>query len=131
MTPFTQSDVDAHNARVARGKKKSDSAPSDDAVGAGEEGELHEEILKYLKREGIAYVHARMDVETTTNKGVPDFCIAAPGDAERHPRVLWAECKTKNGKLKPDQEIWKFLCERAGHQYHIVRSMREFMELMK
>ena len=131
MGGFTQADFVAMAHRLSKNRAVQPEL-SDDAVGAGEEGELHNSILDYLKREGLAYVHQRMDQRSTSNQGVPDFCIAAPlKQGELIPRTLWVECKTKTGKLSEEQQTWKFLCERAGHRYHIIRSMREFMELMK
>ncbi len=71
-------------------------------------------------------IHSRMDAATTTAKGVPDFVIFADGG-----RVFAVECKTRKGKLTPEQIGWRVLLERNGHKFAVVRSFTEFQDVVE
>lgn len=99
------------------------SAPRADAV--TDESELHDQIEAECRLRQWPYLHSRMDMPTTTNVGAPDFVIGLPTTP---PRTLWIECKTKTGKLTPQQTGFKVLIENARHEYYLVRSFAEFQE---
>lgn len=88
------------------------------------EADLHAQILDYCHRQEPQWVaiHSRMDAATTTDRGVPDFVILAPG------RVLLVECKRRGGKLSIHQQAWHKRAEAVGHRVVTVTSLREFVE---
>ena len=89
------------------------------------ESDLHEKILAYCRERLWPVVHSRMDRATTNALGVPDFVIAASDG-----RVLWVEVKSSQGKLRPEQAGFKVMLEMHGHVYHLVTSMRRFLDIV-
>jgi hypothetical protein len=67
-----------------------------------------------------------MDKAATTAKGVPDFQIYPP-----NAKALFIECKTRLGKLTPEQAGFKLAAELSGYRYEVVRSMKDFFEVIK
>ena len=96
------------------------------AEGVENEGDLHDQILAQCRHRLWPVIHSRMDMATTTATGAPDFVIFADAG-----RVFAVESKTKTGKQTPQQIAWQMLMERNGHRYAIVRSMVEFLDLVK
>ena len=108
----------------ARASKRNGEAPAD-AVSSGEEAKLHAAIRDYCRQQGWIAFHGAMSKATHRTKGEPDFIIATDRG-----QVLWVECKTKTGKLSADQVAVMAQLEALGHEYHVVRSMGEFLELV-
>lgn len=101
---------------------------SSDYVPEGQEiRHLHEPIIKWCESQHprIPYVHSRTDKKSTTGKGVCDFLIAYQG------KVYFIECKTRTGKLSPDQLAFALLLSFQGFKLHVIRSMKEFFEVVK
>lgn len=90
------------------------------------EKDLHEQILRYCQNQMWLAVTSRMDVATTTARGVPDFLLLLPGG-----RLLCIECKTKTSKCTVEQLGWKLWAEKLGHRWILIRSMAEFLEATK
>ena len=90
------------------------------------EGGLHDDIRDWLHKQHPlpAYVHARMDKKTTTNKGVPDWIILYKN------KLFLIECKTRTGKRRPEQIAWALLAEMQGFPVHECRSMGEFFTIL-
>jgi len=126
---FKTEDVLMMQRRLARSKS---SGPSESGtmvpfsgVEAGEEvDQLHRPAVRWLQAHNIAYVWSRTDKPSTVTEGAPDFVIAV------NPPVF-VEFKTKVGKLSEKQRDWHFLAERAGVKVHVLRSLGEFLALMK
>lgn len=89
------------------------------------EKKLHEDILADCKNRLWAVIHSRMDAPSTIGVGVPDLVIFADKG-----RVIIIECKTANGKLRPEQLAWKMILERNGHQHFVVRSFGEYLKVV-
>lgn len=107
------------------GNKRRNASPSpEDAVDLEIEG-LHEPIIKWCKDRGAAFIRARSDLPSTIAKGAPDFTIFYQG------RVFLFECKSKTGKVKPEQLGWHIQAGNNGFIVHVIRSMSEFLELVK
>jgi len=87
--------------------------------------ELHYPILAWCKDQGAAYIRARSDMASTIQRGAPDFTIFHNG------RVFLIECKSRTGKLKPEQIGWAMLAEKNLFKVHVVRSMNEFLEIVR
>ena len=92
--------------------------------GVPRESDLHEEIFAECRRRGWIALHGSMAERTCRTLGEPDFVILADGG-----RVLFVECKSRNGKLSPAQAALKHHAEKLGHAVHVVRSMKEFLEV--
>lgn len=95
------------------------------AEAVGVEAELHEAIRKVCLSRGWIPLHSRMDAATGRMKGEPDFIILA-----EFPTAYLVECKTKTGKLSPDQVAFAHWAQRLGWTVHVVRSMKEFEEVI-
>jgi len=96
------------------------------AVGAGKEEELCQEIIKACDARRWMCVRSRTDMPTTSMPGYPDFDIWAEGG-----RRFAIECKTKVGKLSPAQLGFHGWAERLGHKVYVVRSIAEFLEVIR
>lgn len=90
------------------------------------ESDLHAQIMDECDRRGWKYVRSRMDQPTTTAKGVPDFCILADGGV-----VHWVECKARGKSEALDQLCWHAHARKLGHTVHVVRSVQEFLEVVR
>lgn len=84
---------------------------------------LHRPFQQWLKSEGIPYVCARSDRESTIAAGHPDFTLLSQG------RALLIEFKDKEGRLSKDQEDRIAELERAGCKVHVVRNLAIAIEL--
>lgn len=102
------------------------SRQTDCSDGVSEEDKLHDEIIKLCQERRWAYIHPRMDKKSTIGRGCPDFVIFPPS-----PYVIVMECKSKTGKQTPEQLAWQCQIENCGHVYHLVRSMDEFMSILR
>ncbi len=117
MPNWTLADVNAFEARRAPQPKP--------GAGVESESDLHDAILDECLRRGWLPVHGRMDVRSTITKGAPDFIILAEN------RTIYIECKKKDGKSTTDQLEFHAWARRLGHTVHIVRSLAEFLEIVK
>ena len=46
-------------------------------------------------------------------------------------KVLWVELKTKTGTQDPNQIRFQETCEKLGHKYVLIRSLEEYISLLK
>lgn len=123
MSNITYADFLAMQARCA---PKRNEEIANDAVGAGEEDQLHMDIMAECRRRGWIALHGSMAHRARRTVGEPDLHVL--GDAGRSWLV---ECKTKHSKLSPAQFAMQHHAAKLGHTIHIVRSMREFLEVVK
>jgi hypothetical protein len=72
----------------------------------------------------VPFIHARTDQRSTIALGAPDFVIFYRGNA------LLVECKTKIGKVRPEQLGWHLAAEFQGFKVHVIRSMSQFHEII-
>lgn len=93
---------------------------------AQREADLHEEILEFCRARQWPVVHSRMDRPATCGVGTPDFVVALPGGA-----TLWVEAKRAGGKPTVAQLAWLAALGRVGHVAGVVRSMPEFVALVR
>jgi hypothetical protein len=90
-----------------------------------DESKLHDDILVECRRRGWIAFHGSMAHATFRTAGEPDFVILTDGG-----RLLMVECKTKAGKLSPDQLAIHAWAQKLGHQVHTVRSMEQFLSII-
>lgn len=93
--------------------------------GSEKESDLHEQIFSECRRRGWIALHGSMSERTHRTVGEADFCCLLPGG-----RVLFVECKSKTGKLSQPQLAMKAWMEKLGHTLHVVRSLKEFLEIL-
>jgi len=97
-----------------------------DVHGVSHEKELHNLILAECKRRGWLTIHARLDRPSTIEVGTPDFVILAENG-----KVLFIECKTSRGKLRPEQQAFIAWANKLGHTVHVIRSFKDFQQLIQ
>jgi hypothetical protein len=88
------------------------------------EAELHSQILEECRRRGWKALHGSMVHRTHRTPGEPDFVVLADQG-----RVLFIECKTKDGKLSMEQRQLRAHANKLGHEVHVVRSLDEFLRI--
>ena len=115
---WTQADVHAHNARVKRENQINGWAVDCEA-------DLHLDILEACKRRGWIALHGAMCTSTHRTPGEWDFIVLADKG-----RVFLIECKSKTGKLSPEQYAMHHWAASLGHEPAVVRSLEEFEQLI-
>jgi VRR-NUC domain len=93
------------------------------------EKDLHADIIAELKALRIYFVHSRMDKAHTNGIGCPDFILALQNE-DGTPRTVWIEVKTAKGKLTREQSGVAMLLKIANHEHHVIRSLKEFLEIL-
>ena len=121
MPRMSQSEYVAFLARSQHREK----ADASGAVPVEEESTLHDQILDECKKRGWLAFHGSMAHRTFRTPGEPDFIILANG------RIFFVECKTRAGKLSIAQSAMIAHAAKLGHTIHVVRSFREFLEIVK
>lgn len=84
---------------------------------SGEIETLHIPFAKWLRGEGIPFVNARPDRESTIAEGHPDFTLLFGG------RTLLIEFKTKDGKTSAKQDARMAALRAAGNFVHVLRDL--------
>lgn len=97
-------------------------APED---ATNDESHLQEGIISECRRRGWWVDYSRMDLPTTRPRGAPDLYVFASDG-----RFFAIECKSKNGKLTAEQLGVSLMLEKLGHKVHLIRSFREFLDLI-
>lgn len=85
---------------------------------------LHMPFIKFLRSQGLPYIRARSDRQSTIAKGAHDFTVIFG-----HAPALCIEFKDK-GSLTKDQKDWIDSCARAGVKVHVVRELSVAVELV-
>ena len=82
---------------------------------AGDERAFQRRIEQYARLRGwMAY--SIPDSRRATERGYPDLTLVHPGGppGPREPRVAWAEMKTDDGPIRPEQRAWLSALQRAA-----------------
>lgn len=119
---WTQQQVNEANIRMHGAPDRKVVAP--DAV--TDESELHDEIMAYCRSKDWVCLHGSMAHRTFRTIGECDFQIYASDS-----RAFLIECKSKTGKLSPEQQAFAAQARKNGHTVHCIRSMTEFLELVR
>lgn len=132
--PISEDQFRQMQERTERGKKKQlHVSPENCAVTAasmlntlGTEADLHEAIIKECKHQGWIYFHGSMAHRAMRTLGEPDFIVLARGG-----KVFFIEAKSASGKLSVEQQGIIRWAETLGHKIHVVRTLAEFLEIVK
>ena len=89
------------------------------------EADLHKQIIAHCEQMGWVYLHGDMRHKTRRTPGEPDFHIYTKG------RYWLIECKTQTGELSPAQKLLFENLGRLGQKVFVVRSMQEFLEVVR
>lgn len=105
------------------------------------ESTLHDKIMAYCDARWPRwkYIRCRMDRRSTIAVGAQDFTIFGQIETQwadgpvrvKESKVWCVECKARNEKPDPEQLAWHKEMEMLGHKVHVVRSMEEFLEVIK
>lgn len=85
---------------------------------------LQNRVEAYCQENALYAFHDRSRGKNTP--GHPDLIIAMPGG-----RTLWLELKSKTGRLSSDQARVRLMLMALGHEWHEVRSYRQFLALLQ
>ncbi len=122
---FTQADFIAMQARLQKNLKRPPIRDDGEPAKEGKESDLHYKIIDHCKMMGWIYFHGSMAHRAMRTVGEPDFTILA-----NRGRVFFFECKTRIGKLSPEQRGMQIWAEKLEHQIYVVRSFREFIDVV-
>lgn len=100
--------------------------PRDSQADTLDESDLQDRIVGYCRSKGWFPVFSGMRRRTSTPIGTPDFVIYADNG-----RVFTIETKSKTGKQTPEQIGVQLMLNKLGHQYYLVRSFEQFLEVVK
>jgi hypothetical protein len=109
---------------AAAAREGSVAPTTEEAAAPGTEGKLHQDILGEVRKRGWIAFHGSTAHRTRRTKGEPDFVVL--GDRGR---LAMFECKTKSGKLRPDQQALLAHAAKLGHEIRVVRSVGDFLTL--
>ncbi len=98
---------------------------SDDPIDCTEEPEraLQAVIETWCEQSGFPFFHDRS--RGKNEPGFPDLVIALLGG-----RTLWIELKSKGGKMRKEQEQWRLRLMHLGHEHHVIRNFKRFLEVV-
>ncbi len=85
--------------------------------------ELHKPIIRWLQERNWPYQYSDPSKRTRSTVGWPDFSIVCPNG-----KLLFVECKSKNGTLTKEQSAIRARAAELGHYIWVVYSMEEFAE---
>ena len=127
MPRMTQAEVDAFNARrrTGSGRITMEDFNSWKEYSTEDESRLHRQIMDECARRGWQFFHGSMAHRSMMTRGMPDFVIQADGGS-----TFYVECKSRTGKLSPEQAGVIAWAARLGHVVHVVRSLGEFLEIV-
>jgi len=81
-------------------------------------------VIEFLRRSNV-FTYAAMNKAMGVIAGVADMCFLKPEG-----KTCWIEWKTETGRQSPQQVSFEKLCRSLGHEYHIVRSEAEFLNII-
>lgn len=93
----------------------------------GPESVLQSKIVRWCRDWARPVLSFRQSVKARgfITPGWPDMTIAMPGG-----RTLWLELKAEKGVVKEDQRAIHLQLMALGHEVHVVKSYRRFLEIV-
>ena len=94
----------------------------------GPESNLSKKIRAYGKGHGYPIQVNRQSKKAKgfAEPGWPDVVMALPGG-----RTVYLELKCDRGKLTEDQVRYRLMFMQLGHEWHEVRSYRQFLDIVE
>jgi hypothetical protein len=118
-TPEQLADYLARRGKAGAPERLAPAAEADD----GPEWRLQREIETWCRERGLYVFHDRS--RSRNAPGHPDLVIALP-----RARTLWLELKSRRGRLTSDQKRVAQRLRSCGHQWAVIKSFNDFLELV-
>jgi len=99
---------------------------TDETKQPANESDLHDEIIDYCRSKGWIALHGSTARRTHRTVGEWDFIILA-----EYGSLYLVEVKSRTGKVRPEQAALHAQAEKLGFKTFIVRSLQEFVEIVK
>lgn len=115
---WTQQQLEEYQAR-----RTVETEPTPCAADPGPEKDLQAKAEKFCRERGYHFFHDRS--QGANAPGQTDLVIAMPKG-----RTVWVELKSKSGRLSADQKRVRMILSALGHEWHEVRSYRQFVCLV-
>lgn len=128
LMPITPSQFQEMVLRVERNRGQEEKLPTEVSGSDDErEADLHRRIIWWCDSQFpfVPYIHARTDKRSTIAVGAPDFAVFYKL------QCLLIECKSVKGKMSVEQMAWTRRANEQGFAIHVVRSFREFLNLIE
>jgi hypothetical protein len=124
---WTKDELDAYLAKQSISTYKVEYEPVDIQVDEGSEARLQNKITKWAYEHGYPCQSNRQTSKARglLTPGWPDVCLILP-----RRRVLFIECKSAKGIMRDEQKHLRQRFIFLGHEYHLVKSFRRFLELV-
>lgn len=87
--------------------------------------DIHKPFAEWLKGQGIPFITARADRESTIAEGHPDFTLCLAG------RCIFVEAKTEKGRLSKVQEERIAYLQSKGNTVCIARTLSMAIEFVQ
>lgn len=84
----------------------------------------HRQMLFHVQNKARNAIEGNKFKAMGVVKGVSDLILILPG------RVIFIELKTESGNQMPEQEAFQRKVTERGHEYYIIRSLKEFQEFV-
>ena len=118
---FSEQWLAARLQKEAPKKNQAGDSPADE----GPESKLQRTIRDYCADQKWQCHGGSMAHRTRRDSGEEDFVIRASAG-----RVFFVECKSKTGKLRPEQQTNLQWAAILGHTIHVVDSFQQFLNLV-
>jgi hypothetical protein len=112
---WSQDQLDAYQAKSLAVKQEEQLEPD-----PGPEWKLQSKIEKYLKENGLYFIHDRS--RGANRAGQPDLVVAVHGG-----RTVWIELKSSKGRMDRDQILTRQMLLALGHEFYEIRSFKAFL----
>ena len=91
------------------------------------ERQLRADVIRYLRKKRCIVKRIENAIcGRHIGRGIPDLLFFTPTNGKYlYPRFYFVELKSSIGKLRPEQEHFKALCERSGTGYILARSVED------
>lgn len=106
--------------------RRQSTAPKVDSAGEEKESDLHEYVASRCRAQGWLFFRGSMAHRTHRTLGEPDFIVAAERGV-----ALFVECKSRTGKVTPEQHAVIAHANRLGHSASVISSREEWDALEK